>query len=246
MYRAVLFDLYDTVVLFRPQVPTLEVAGTRWRSTMGWMTEAVAEELPGVAFDAFLAAMTETTAEIVRQRPPQYIEISSPERFRRVLLRLGVDGDGIEAKAARLSAVHMRHLAQATELPPENAALLRRLSVRRPLALVSNFDHGPTAHAVLARHGLTGMFASIVISADFGRRKPHPAIFAAALRPLGVSAADAVFVGDSAADDVAGAHAAGVTAVWLNPRGISLPAGIPPPRYTISRLAEMERLVDGG
>jgi HAD superfamily hydrolase (TIGR01549 family) len=242
MYRAILFDLYDTVVLFRRPVPTLTVAGTRWRSTMGWMTEAVGRELPWVEFDAFVRAMTETTAEIIRQRPPEYLEVPSSERFRRVLVRLGVT-QGLEEKAARLSATHMQHLAEATELPTEHLTLLRSLADRYRLGLVSNFDHGPTARAMIARHGLTELFASILISDGFGRRKPHPAIFAEALSQLGVNAADAVFVGDSLADDVGGAHAAGIDAVWLNADGIPLPQGSPAPRYTIRRLVELPEVL---
>ena len=245
MYRAILFDLYDTVVLFRRLVPTLTVAGTRWRSTMGWMTEVVTCELPSVEFDSFLRAITETTAEIVRQRPPEYLEVPSAERFRRALVRLGVT-DGLEAKAARLSATHMRHLAEATELPPEHLTLLRSLADHYRLGLVSNFDHGPTARAVIARHGLTDLFASTVISDGFGRRKPHPAIFAAALSQLGVSAADAVFVGDSVADDVGGAQAAGMDAIWLNAGGVPLPEGSPAPRYTIARLVELREVLGAG
>jgi len=245
MYRAILFDLYDTVVLFRRPVPTLSVAGTRWRSTMGWMTEAVTRELPLVEFDSFLRAMTETTAEIIRQRPPEYLEVPSSERFRRVLVRLGIT-QGLEEKAARLSVTHMRHLAQATELPPEHLALLRSLADRYRLGLVSNFDHGPTARAMIARHGLTELFASIVISDGFGRRKPHPAIFAEALSQLGVNAADAVFVGDSLVDDVGGAHAAGMDAVWLNADGVPLPEGFAAPRYTIRRLVELPQVLGPG
>ena len=246
MYRAILFDLYDTVVMFHPRVPATEVAGTRWRSTMGWMTEVVARELPEVAFDDFLRAITETTAEIVRNRPPDYFEVPSRERFRRALIRLGMDGADLERKAAQLSRAHMQHLAAATELPPEHLALVQELGAHYALGLVSNFDHGPTARAVLAHHGLTPLFQSIVISDGFGRRKPHPAIFRAALDELGVAAADAVFVGDSAADDVVGAHAAGIDAVWINASGAALPDGSPPPRQTIARLVELPRVLSDG
>ncbi|HVN88163.1 MAG TPA: HAD family hydrolase [Candidatus Binatia bacterium] len=238
MYRALLFDLYDTVVTFHPRVPATQIAGTRWRTTMGWMTEAVTRELPGVAFDDFLRAITDTTAEIVRNRPPEYFEVPSPERFRRALLRLGI-AEEADAKASRLSRAHMEHLAAATELPAPHLALIRALSERFPLGLVSNFDHGPTARVVIDRHGLTTLFRSIVISDGFGRRKPHPTIFRFALNELGVDADDAVFIGDSAVDDVAGAHASGIDAVWINARGAALPEGVPPPRYVVTALGEL-------
>src|SRR5439155_21143271 len=101
--RAVLFDLFGTVVQFAPQVPTLEIAGTRWRSTMSWLREAVERELPHLIFDDMLATMLAVTEEIVRNRPPDYREVPSGERFRRVLLRLGVEVMRAPAVAERLS-----------------------------------------------------------------------------------------------------------------------------------------------
>ncbi|HTO56814.1 MAG TPA: HAD family hydrolase, partial [Pseudomonadales bacterium] len=82
-----------------------------------------------------------------------------------------------------------------------------------------------------------------VISDGFGRRKPHPAIFRAALDDLQTDARDALFVGDSAADDVAGARAAEMDAVWINASGATLPAGNPSPRHTIARLVELRRVL---
>ncbi|MBI4518868.1 MAG: HAD family hydrolase [Deltaproteobacteria bacterium] len=243
MYRAVVFDLYDTLVVFRPQVPALEVAGTRYRSTMEWMAETVARELPAVEFGDFLRAVAETTTEIIRARPPEYLEVPSAERFRRVLLRLDYGRADLAEKAACLSQVHMCHLAAQTELPAEHLALVQALAARYPLGLVSNFDHGPTARAILARHRLTDLFRSIVISDGFGRRKPHPAIFAEALRQLGAAAAEALFIGDSAVDDVAGASAAGMATLWINARREPLPDGVPAPTHTVTRLVAVAEIL---
>jgi putative hydrolase of the HAD superfamily len=50
-----------------------------------------------------------------------------------------------------------------------------------------------------------------------GVSKPDPEIFRIALARTGVDAAASVMVGDSWANDVAGAHRAGIRAVWFNP-----------------------------
>ncbi len=52
-----------------------------------------------------------------------------------------------------------------------------------------------------------------------GVAKPDAAIFGLALDMLAVSAAETWYVGDSLHTDVAGARAAGLTAVWLNRHG---------------------------
>ena len=243
-YRALIFDLFGTLVLFRPKVPTLQVAGTVWRSTMEWMRGQVERDLPEVPFDAFVRAVMSVTEEIVRARSPEYHEVPSPERFRRVLVELGLDGPLTGRTAERLCEKHMEHLAASTEMPAEHADVLRRLRAGYRTALVSNFDHGPTAHRILTRHGIDAMFGATVISADFGRRKPHPAIFGAALEQLGVAPAEALFIGDTVAEDVRGARATGMDVVWIDASGGGLPAGGPAPTYTISRLTELETLLE--
>jgi HAD superfamily hydrolase (TIGR01549 family) len=234
-----LFDLFGTVVHFAPRVPTVEVAGTRWRSTMGWLREAVAAEAPEVPFDDLLAALMWVTEDIVRQRPPDYFEVPSRERFRRALTMLGIAAGRAAPIAERLSGVHMRHLAAQTVLPAGHASLLQRLGDRYRLGLVSNFDHAATAQRILVAHGVARYFETILISETFGRRKPHPAIFAAALQQMGAGQRDALFIGDSASDDVAGAHNAGLAVVWVNVKQEALPEGTPTPDYVIDSLEEL-------
>src|SRR6266481_2379021 len=99
---AVLFDLFGTVVHFAAQVPIVEVAGTRWHSTMQWLRATAERELPDVPFADLLATLLAVTEEIVRQRPPEYREVPSRERFRRAMLRLGIDAREAPAFAERL------------------------------------------------------------------------------------------------------------------------------------------------
>jgi HAD superfamily hydrolase (TIGR01549 family) len=56
-------------------------------------------------------------------------------------------------------------------------------------------------------------------SAAFGRMKPHPSIFLAALTALGVEPGDAAMVGDSYEDDIEGARGLGMTAFLLDREG---------------------------
>jgi putative hydrolase of the HAD superfamily len=110
--------------------------------------------------------------------------------------------------------------------------------------VVSNFDHSATAQALLARHGLDEVLTTAVVSIDFGRRKPHPAIFLEAVRRLDATPAMALFVGDSLGDDVNGARAAGIDSAWINWSAAPLPADGPQPTYTIRALTELRRVLD--
>ena len=90
-------------------------------------------------------------------------------------------------------------------------AELRRLGLR--LVCLSNWDC--SLPDVLARCGLAGFLDGVVTSAVVGARKPDPAIFAAALEVAGCEPSQALHVGDTPAEDVEGARAAGIAALLI-------------------------------
>jgi putative hydrolase of the HAD superfamily len=120
---------------------------------------------------------------------------------------------------------------------PDVAPALAALRARgRRLIVVSNWD--ASLHDVLEQLDLTPLLHGVLSSAEVGARKPAPAIFSQALELAGVPAARATHVGDSLADDVAGARAAGIEAILINRDRAPAPAGV----RTIATLLE---LLDG-
>jgi putative hydrolase of the HAD superfamily len=121
-----------------------------------------------------------------------------------------------------------------------------------PMGVVSNSDG--TVQAELRRLGVcyaangqqpdaTGVQVGVVVdSAVVGVAKPDPAIFGIALEALGVPASGTVLhVGDSLRYDVAGALAAGLQPVHLDPHGFCpAPAG----HRHVRALAELARGLD--
>ncbi|WP_049975873.1 HAD-IA family hydrolase [Azospirillum sp. B506] len=94
-------------------------------------------------------------------------------------------------------------------------ALVRLADGGRRLAVVSNWDS--RLFGLLRGFGLADRFDLVIASAPFGVAKPDAAIFRAALSHFGAVPADAVVVGDSLEDDVHGAGACGIPAVWFHP-----------------------------
>ena len=92
------------------------------------------------------------------------------------------------------------------------------------VVVVSNWDQ--SLGSVLARAGLAALLDGVVTSAEIVASKPDPRLFMAALELAGVSADEAVHVGDSLEEDVAGAQAAGIEAVWLNRGRADPPASV--------------------
>lgn len=127
------------------------------------------------------------------------------------------------------------------ELPADTLEVLRRLRQYCKTGLITN---GPiySQQPKIERLGLALLMDLLIISEEVGLAKPDPAIFHLALRRLQVRPGRALYVGDSPEYDLAGAQAAGLDCVWMNPRDQRLPPGMPPPLATISRLSQLLEL----
>jgi HAD superfamily hydrolase (TIGR01549 family) len=238
---AVLFDLFDTLVLFdRDRLPLLELRGRQVRSTAGHLHAVLREHVPALELETCYDALIWSWQEAERARAVDHREVAAPERFQHFYRRLALDPAALPAGlTASLLDTHRRELTKAAEFPAHHVTLLARLAERFALAVVSNFDYSPTALGILDAAGVTGFFRTIVVSDEVGWRKPKPAIFELALERLGVPPARALFVGDRADIDVVGAQAVGMPVAWINREGEPLPPGIARPTHEIRDLAEL-------
>lgn len=123
---------------------------------------------------------------------------------------------------------------------------LRRLRLRYRLIVATNADDSGVrdVRAALSRVGIDELIDDVVSSRDVGTRKPDPLFYRAALLRAGFAGVPlaperAVMVGDSLENDVAGAQAAGLRAIWFAPRRARRAAGAPIPDARIHRLAEL-------
>lgn len=130
-------------------------------------------------------------------------------------------------------------------LYPEAKAVLEALGKRVPLCIGSITDTAPLCRD-LGRAGLE--FYRVFTSESLRCYKPQPRFYREILRQLGLKPQEALFVGDSLANDVAGPQAAGIPACWVNRKGKG-PKGFAP-RYTVPDLTGLvpiaEKLLEGG
>jgi putative hydrolase of the HAD superfamily len=89
---------------------------------------------------------------------------------------------------------------------------LRREGVA--LGVISNFDH--RLYRILEGLDLRRHFESITLSSETGWAKPAPQLFEAALRTHGVTASEALHVGDSDHHDIGGAQSLGIATVHVD------------------------------
>lgn len=88
---------------------------------------------------------------------------------------------------------------------------------------------------------LDGLFDVAISSSLHGYMKPHPSIFEAAVKGLGVTAAESVMVGDSLAHDVEGALRLGMRGVLV--ARSAAPADCPPGVPVIATLRDLPPLL---
>ena len=102
----------------------------------------------------------------------------------------------------------------AWRLAPGAREALDALRARQlPMAVVSNFDH--RLPSILQDIGIIDYFRSVTIPSEVGAAKPDRRIFDAALEGLGDPSRRAVYVGDRALEDVAGARRAGLLPIQV-------------------------------
>jgi FMN phosphatase YigB (HAD superfamily) len=212
---AVFLDLFGTIVFFdASRLPRREVAGKDTILTIADIEELLAELDAGISLEDFLRALRDVSIGIAEEKAANHREVTSVERFRRAIASFG-EFDNAESVALRCVDSHMTCLAATVTCPPDRTQVLSDLARCYPLALVSNFDHAPTARAILEREGLTASFDVIVISDEVGVCKPHPEIFHHAARALSVDPRVCLHVGDSEEADIAGAVGAGLRALHV-------------------------------
>jgi HAD superfamily hydrolase (TIGR01662 family) len=144
----------------------------------------------------------------------------------RIIEGMGGSGEGVVRAATDLydawAACH--HFTLYEEVPD----VLRELRAGGYLiGLISNTQRSLTT---FERHfALDGLFDVAISSSEHGYMKPHPSIFIEGLRRAGVTAAEAVMVGDSVPHDITGALRLGMRGVLVVRSGLSTgaPADVP-------------------
>ncbi len=206
--RGVLLDLGNTLLV--------EVGFNRGAGNAR-LLELAASNPRAVALNDLRALAEELSQEIDARRYGAQIEFRASEVTRLLYHRVGIR---FEQSDAELELAFWRASVKMEPAPDVRRALAVLRGRNLPHAVLSNSAFsGHVLEDELARHGLDDGFAFVMASADYGFRKPHPALFATAAGRLDLDPASLWFIGDSPSYDMAGARAAGMTPVWYNPAG---------------------------
>ncbi len=110
------------------------------------------------------------------------------------------------------------------------------------LALVS--DAQPCfARPEIRAVGLEGYFDPVVISAEYGFRKPDPRLFQAALEGLGLSTREVIFVGNDMHRDIFGASRLGIKTIFFASNQGNQSHPDTKPNFVIARFEQLPEAV---
>lgn len=194
-----------------------DAGGTLVFPNLGLVSEKLAARGPRVATEDLQRAELKARFQL---DDPELVRTSDDHRrwilyFETIFRFCGVtDRSVVGAVLEELHAIHrVNNLWEI--VPPEVPAALEELRARYRMSVISNANG--TVREKLRRVGLLGYFEMVLDSHEEGIEKPDPRIFRVALDRSGAQAERSLYIGDMYHIDVAGARAAGLDVVLLDP-----------------------------
>jgi putative hydrolase of the HAD superfamily len=233
--EVVVFDYGNTLV---------EFAAPQIRACDGALVALLERRFGPVDFERLHALRNEDRR--APYRAPEYRENLLPELCARLVARLyGRAPSPLDIE--EMLRCRFESFVEAVRAEPHVPAVLAEIGRRRRLALLSNYPDGEAIRASLRRTGLAPFFEAVVVSADVGRVKPHPAVFGEVARRLALAPGAAVLVGDNWLADIQGARRAGWQAVltrqWDTPEVFDREPGHEDADAEIRHLSELPALL---
>jgi putative hydrolase of the HAD superfamily len=203
--QGVAFDLFDTLITVR---------NLGFEEAIGRVIQSLNVQGLPIKAEDFIPVYRQTSRQFVEQARRDGRESHNRFWLSHTLNCLGHDIHPDDSRIAQAVEAYFSAFLEFSEALPRTRHMLTALQSKYRLGLVSNFTHGPAARAILERHGLSAFFDVIVISGEFGYRKPHNRIFDELGTQLGIVSSKIAYVGDDIENDVAGAHQAGMRPIF--------------------------------
>jgi putative hydrolase of the HAD superfamily len=116
----------------------------------------------------------------------------------------------------QFTEVYLQEWNLGTKFLPGIQAFIASLSSRYSLSILSNTHYPDLIHHNLKIMEIQDYFPQVITSIEFGKRKPHPAIFQEALIRHQIDASQAIYIGDTYEDDYLGARNLQIRAILID------------------------------
>lgn len=224
--RAVIFDYYNTLIDIRTDEEKSEIY--RYLSLyLQYYGVNMSEQ-------ALRVSLERERKDFLKSKHEKYPEVDLEVVFSNILHKEGVCNPFAAESCCKLFRLLSRERFQ---LFPDSLPVLKemkrngyRMAVVSDAQKVFSLEEGEML-------GLNQFFEHVVLSTQYGFRKPDSRLFAIACNLLGVKPEQAVYIGDDCRKDVKGAREAGMATILVNRAGQN-PQGEPRPDRCVSDLWE--------
>ena len=203
----ILLDFFGTLVDYDPS-----------RTAQGYhRTHALLGDLGlDIGYAEFLERWSAISARFDEASSIEDREFSMVELGHAFLAEIG--RPATDAEVGTVVAAYLADWNQGVHAITGVVELLDRLAADHRLAVVTNTHDPELVPEHLAAMGMDRHVDRVITSVEIGWRKPHPAIFAAAVEALDATPEECTFVGDTKSADYDGPRAAGMHALLIDPQ----------------------------
>lgn len=204
--RGILFDLYGTLI----DIETDEGMEELYRGIAHFFTYMGVDMRRWDLRDMYFEVMKKqraTSGEL-------YAEINVLAIWKEIMHRKNIKNPDEDKIALFLAQLHRGISRKRIQLYNDVYRVLDTLKKRFPLALVSDAQ-SCFSLAELTVTGIHDFFKPIIISGDYGYRKPDPRLFLHALDHLSLRPEEAIFVGNDMFRDMFGAKQIGLKTIFF-------------------------------
>ncbi len=203
--RAVFFDMGGTIETF-------------WHSRMLRLkaTPGIQERLASAGIDLHLTnaqlyvVVSGGLSRYHQWRMQSQEELPTEQIWRRYVLTDYSYNETALKKIAEDLMLYIETQYYRRKMRPEIPAVLEAIhNMGLKIGLISNVSSLGQVPTNLKLYGIREYFDPVVLSSEYGRRKPDPAIFHYAARLAGVPTSECVYIGDRISRDISGARKAG-------------------------------------
>ncbi len=230
MYRAILFDLDDTLFSLRGCEAQALRRTLEYARLLSAMPASYIESYATISSGYWAARATDGTETYTRE---DVVELS----WRDFLSAHDLDA----SRSAELAQRYWTEFCRSHALNPGAEAVLQRLSSRYRLGMITN-GYSDSQRGRLEAAGLLDLFDPLLISEEVGVAKPDLRIFQLALKKLDLDPEEVLYVGDSISHDREGCLRAGIEFCHYCPDHLAV-AELPDVRYRIADLSDLISLL---
>ncbi len=212
--QAILFDMGGTLRITTPRDEADRIQGVQRILDLLGMKDPAAE---------LTARLTSRAAAYKAWADENLVELSEPELWSRWMLP-EQPASQVAPLGVKLNQLWINANGKRMMVPGARDVIIELFRGGYRLALVSNTTSSTEAVQTLRDQHISGCFETIVLSCEYGRKKPDTSILLEAVSRMGLQPEDCAYVGNDPDKDIAAARQAGFCTAVLVSKYQSRPA----------------------